>query len=524
MEKANVVQRRLQEDDDSGVRVPWLFWMLQSDGSASQRTTRTITLGAEADSGGLRLPAGAVDVERHELLLYTYAEDDAALGGYTPDMRYVRELFSSKASTLSNGVIHIFEDHRGRPPVAAKALRSWSRMGFQKKGAAVPFKALDGGLHDLFENGQLYEVTAVLLQLDGWLREQDWGLLWKTDVAVGPDGGVRLTMGRRERGGKVKTGASQGVVVAWQVTEVNLRASCKGAVPLDPLFPISQDKYRKAWRMAFDRAGLEDFGPLHSLRRAGAAAYIVAGGSLEAARQKGRWQTTSALQRYTKLHVLIVQRSGLTSEQLERGRAFLQRSAQKVVVGFPPMESMVLLAAALDWRGSPVVRMRIVTGATLLSVVGQAASQAVATTTNLVEDAVALRWEPETRSVAIVLPLGLVVKIAMACLVAVWFTAWIAARCCCRGDVKKPEEHSTVSASKAEPQAPKRKAPPRVFCEAGVQGPVHYNGTRYLHATQGFKRADEVTRVVASSGYRVPPGWEGTARPDPRLLDREHQD
>ena len=75
-------------------------------------------------------------------------------------------------------------------------------------------------------------------------------------------------------------------------------------------------------------------------------------------------------------------------------------------------------------------------------------------------------------------------------------------------------------AEPAEPKAPKKKAPRRVFCEAGVQGPVHYNGVRYIHGTQGFRRADEVTRVVASSGYRVPPGWEGVARPE----QREHHE
>ena len=73
-----------------------------------------------------------------------------------------------------------------------------------------------------------------------------------------------------------------------------------------------------------------------------------------------------------------------------------------------------------------------------------------------------------------------------------------------------------MAAEPTEPKTPKKKAPRRVFCEAGVQGPVHYNGTRYIHGNQGFRRADEVTRVVASSGYRVPPGWEGTARPDPK--------
>ena len=29
--------------------------------------------------------------------------------------------------------------------------------------------------------------------------------------------------------------------------------------------------------------------------------------------------------------------------------------------------------------------------------------------------------------------------------------------------------------------------------EAGIQGPVHYDGKRYVHKTQGFSRGDEVS-------------------------------
>ena len=92
-------------------------------------------------------------------------------------MCYVMQLPFSRGSALFNGFMRIFEDHRNRLPVAARALKSWSRMGFQKEGAPVPFEAVGSVLYDLFEHGQLYEGAAVLLQLDGWLREQDWGLL-----------------------------------------------------------------------------------------------------------------------------------------------------------------------------------------------------------------------------------------------------------------------------------------------------------------------------------------------------------
>ena len=195
----------------------------------------------------------------------------------------------------------------------------------------MPFEAVGIVLYDLCQNGELYEGAAVLLQLDGWLREQDWGLLRMVDVAEGPSGEVGLTLGRRERGEKVKTGANQGVVVSWNVTKALLKALREGLPPLDLLFPISQDQYRRAWRRSFDRTGLADFGPPHSLRHAGAAAFVAAGGSLETARRKGRWQTTSALQRYTKVHVLIEQRSKLDEQQLEIGRAFWRRPGHHLI-------------------------------------------------------------------------------------------------------------------------------------------------------------------------------------------------
>ena len=156
-------------------------------------------------------------------------------------------------------------------------------------------------------------------------------------------------------------------------------------------------------------------------------------------------------------------------------------------------------------------------GATLLSAAGQAAGQVVATTTSPPEAAVTLRWEPETSSVAIVLPLSVLMEVVMIGIIWAVLFFWVAVKCGCRRGAQAPEQ---AAVEPAEPKTPKKKAPRRVFCEAGVQGPVHYNGVRYIHGTQGFRRADEVTRVVASSGYRVPPGWEGVARPE----QREHHE
>ncbi|CAK0794038.1 unnamed protein product, partial [Prorocentrum cordatum] len=46
------------------------------------------------------------------------------------------------------------------------------------------------------------------------------------------------------------------------------------------------------------------------------------------------------------------------------------------------------------------------------------------------------------------------------------------------------------------------KKPNNIYCDAGIQGPVRYSGTRYVHKTQGFQRGGEVAREVAAKPHR----------------------
>ena len=119
--------------------------------------------------------------------------------------------------------------------------------------------------------------------------------------------------------------------------------------------------------------------------------------------------------------------------------------------------------------------------------------------------------------VIITIPLFTAVKAILILVVALASALWLAWRCCGRA---REEGRPAAQPGKAQEAAGGKQKPPKrpkpVMCEAGIQGPVHFNGTRYIHKNQGFQRGDEVTRVVASSGYRVPPGWEGRAAPDPR--------
>ena len=135
---------------------------------------------------------------------------------------------------------------------------------------------------------------------------------------------MALLLGDRSRGEKIKTGSGQGVEVLMTVTKCILQTLSEGLSDDELVIPITPDKYRRSWQASLRRLGLEALGPPHGIRHAGAAQYVANGGDLEIARRRGRWTTSSALQRYTKTHVLIRRRALLQQDQVLRGERFWQ--------------------------------------------------------------------------------------------------------------------------------------------------------------------------------------------------------
>ena len=222
----------------------------------------------------------------------------------------------------------IFEGHRGKLPTALRGLQPWERMQFGGEGHPIPFQAMAVIVVRMLEKGHILEAAACIIQLDGWLREQDWEMLRVRHVSFTPDGGVGLRLGDRTLGQKTKTGANQGAVLEWPLSRLLMKELVEGRDPDDQVFPFTQAAFRKVWARVLKDVGLEKMGPPHGMRHAAAARFVALGGDLEAARRRGRWATTSALQRYTKCHVLVEKLAELKASQCKSGAAFWRRPVQ----------------------------------------------------------------------------------------------------------------------------------------------------------------------------------------------------
>eukprot|EP00959_Pyramimonas_sp_CCMP1952_P454301 9469683-Pyramimonas_sp.AAC.1 len=60
-------------------------------------------------------------------------------------------------------------------------------------------------IKQLCRMGATFEACAAVVQLDGWLREQDWAILRRGDICFESCGNVVLTLRNRARGEKIKT-------------------------------------------------------------------------------------------------------------------------------------------------------------------------------------------------------------------------------------------------------------------------------------------------------------------------------
>lgn len=155
----------------------------------------------------------------------------------------------------------------------------------------------------LMEEGYIYEGCWILIQYDGYCREQDMEQLHGSDISW--DGrSLAMVFGAAERGESVKTGFNQGVITRRGViTDIIL--ALKQEAGDNKIFPMNQEKVRQKWHKTLRAHGLGFAGPLHALRHSGPSEDLARGRStLENVRRRGRWKAMESVQRYTKSFAL----------------------------------------------------------------------------------------------------------------------------------------------------------------------------------------------------------------------------
>ena len=228
---------------------------------------------------------------------------------------------------------------KGRLPLAARSLQSWTRLAITVEGGPVPEEIVYFVAIEMIQNGYIYHGFWVLTQYDTYGREQDMEQLCGADISYHKRT-MALVFGVSSRGESVKTGHNQGVLVRRAVVADILLALKKDA-GANKIFPITQEELRRVWHRVLRRLGLPFAGPPHSLRHSGPSEDLAQKRStLENVRRRGRWKTLDSVQRYTKTFALTRFRARIPEETHQK--------AQKV--------SRDLRAALVAALGSPAAR------------------------------------------------------------------------------------------------------------------------------------------------------------------------
>ena len=263
-------------------------------------------------------------VKRERLPFVTFHQRDVCLADYLCDLCYAHNLPPSKGSLAFYSFTHIFPEHKGYLPEASRALQAWGKLDMGGEGGPLSASTIGAIALGMICFGCLLESLALLLSEDCYLREQDWSLLRKEDVAS--DGSrVSITMGVRARGEKIKTGSNQGVIIDSEVVASLLWAVCCTLRSGDLVFPFPPIHYRKLWWQVLDRLGLRFCGPPHNVRHSKPAADISKGTrTLEEVRRRGRWAALSSVQRYIKDFLLIQHESKVPEPVRSQGQALMK--------------------------------------------------------------------------------------------------------------------------------------------------------------------------------------------------------
>ena len=273
-----------------------------------------------------RLRAFIAEAQRLGAPLDTPAHLDQALAEHMDFLCYGQELQPAAGSALLHGVLLLCPELRGKLPLAARALQSWGRLSTVPEGSPACEEAVMLVAEHMLRQGLIFPAIWTLAQYDLFAREQDIEGLYPGDIVV-DNGQMAVVFGVGQRGQSCKTGRDQGCVVERPWIARALAALVAMTPPGARVFPLTQDHYRRHWTRAFQALGLPHRPP-HALRHTAAAEAIAQGRlGLEQVRRRGRWKALSSVQRYTKVHDIIIYKSGMPTSALRHGRDILEDPA-----------------------------------------------------------------------------------------------------------------------------------------------------------------------------------------------------
>ena len=249
----------------------------------------------------------------------TSTQVDEALAEHFDWLCYSQQAQPTADSQIFFGLLTIMPELRGDLPLAARSLKSWSKLAANNEGGPMAEEAIYAIFITMLQAGLIIEAIWVLTQYDAYAREQDIEGLRVADISFF-DGFASLEFGVSQRGESAKFATNQGVIIRRGAVTDMLLALRSTAPPNGRIFPITQANFRMAWHRVCRQLGLAWAGPPHRLRHSGPSEDIARErASLESVRRRGRWKAMKSVQRYSKTSMLVKFRARMPLTTLSLG-------------------------------------------------------------------------------------------------------------------------------------------------------------------------------------------------------------
>jgi hypothetical protein len=248
--------------------------------------------------------------DRNGMSLEDTVSRDNAMADWFAELCYKECRHPSIGKSCLSGYSHVYPEHAGKMPLAARSLKSWRKLFKQLEREPLPEELLMVLIVSMICEGEFEESAAYAMHFDGVMREQD---IFQADCEdfVHMGGTSTLTLGRVDRGETVKTGVDQGIefTTPWVVKIIRglVRGRRRGKV-----FRVPKARYQSGFTQWLQKYRVPPQRGVYVWRHSGAAARVRAAlrrkenmsQVMDALRRRGRWASMTALQVYTKTHLL----------------------------------------------------------------------------------------------------------------------------------------------------------------------------------------------------------------------------